>query len=220
MTGFLCLVGLIALAGISFAVSKYSGKKRTKGLAVLAEALGFSFQAKSDVMAVISSGKLRLFTRGDSRTCTNVMWQKTGDLTVTQWDFTYIVGFNKDSMSYSQTVTMFQKSNLNLPRFILAPKGFFERNVDVFGLQNIEIREFPEFSRSYLLRGEDERATRIFFREEVLRYIEAHPGYNIEACGNTLIVYHPEQLLKVRKAERELMSRMEVFKFLERNPTR
>ncbi len=127
MYAILILLGLAVLAGVSFGVTRFLAKRRTKALAALAGTWGFSFQPKADSMAVIPSGKLRLFTRGDSRACANVMWWTIDEVNVTHFDFTFTIGFYNHAHDRSQTVTMFKSSGVRFPAFALTPKGIFEK---------------------------------------------------------------------------------------------
>ena len=214
MSGVLILVGLVALAGLSVALSKLSEKRRAKDLAAAANRLGFSYQKKVDPMAVMPSGSFVLFRKGDSRSCANVMWQKVDGFAVTHFDFLYTVGFNNSARDCSQTVTMFQTSRLNFPGFFLTSKGFFEKIDDALRGNSINFTDFAIFSKSYLLRSENEERIRWLFSEDILHFFEAHLGYTVEAWQNTLIVYHPGQLLRPKDLERELVGRREIFEAL------
>jgi len=218
MGKLLVLLGLGILVGILSLWRAYSAGKRTRALAALAAARGFSFAATAAPMSVIPSGQLNLFRKGDSRRITNLMWQKTGERLWSHFDLTYVSGYkDHETREQTQTVTMFQTSQVNFPGFQLAAKDLIDKISRIFDGPNIHFESSPHFSNSYLLKGKDEPAIRALFDENTVLYFETHPGYSVEAFGDALIVYHAGQLLKLQDTEREMMNRDEIFQLLANN---
>jgi len=221
MGKLLLLLVLGALVGILSLWRAYSAGNRTRVLAALASARGLSFVATADLMSVVPSGNLDLFRMGDSRRITNLMWQRTDELLWSQFDFTYASGYgNHETREQNQTVTMFQTSQVHFPSFHLAAKDLLEKISRIFDGQNLDFESSPLFSSSYLLKGENELATRALFDENALRYFETHLGYAIEAFGGILIVYQNGKLLKLQDTEREMVNRDEIFQLLGTNAKR
>jgi hypothetical protein len=79
--------------------------------------------------------------------------------------------------------------NLNLPYFSLRPEGIMSKVLSAFGYQDIDFGQRPEFSRQYLLRGQDEQAIRRRFNDGLLSFYESYPGTCTDGGGNQLFVY-------------------------------
>ncbi len=83
----------------------------------------------------------------------------------------------------------FTSERLNLPSFELRPENILHKIGSSFGYQGIDFRSHPQFSSSYLLRGNDEAAIHALFTPEVLRYFERQDGLCVEGDGDKLICY-------------------------------
>jgi len=55
--------------------------------------------------------------------------------------------------------------------------------------QDVDFTSHPEFSKSYLLQGEDEENIRAIFTAKLLDYFLTHEKITVEGKGNILIVY-------------------------------
>ena len=113
--------------------------------------------------------------------------------------YTYTVGGGKSSSTYRQTVLCFHSSKLTLPTFELCPEHLLHKIAGVFGYQDIDISSYPDFSKSYLLRWNDETSIRKVFSPMVISHFEKNKGLSVEANGDTLIFYR--QSKRVRPAE-------------------
>jgi uncharacterized membrane protein YhaH (DUF805 family) len=98
-----------------------------------------------------------------------------------------------------QTVCMFKSDEFKLPKFDLCPEHFLYKMASVFGGQDIDFPEHPNFSQLYRLKSEDEWAARKLFNQEVLRTFERHPDLYVEGSSQWLIVYRSGK--RVRPSE-------------------
>ncbi len=146
------------------------------------------------------------------------MEQKGNDLSIAHFDYSYSLGSGKNRTSYNQTVTIFQSPKLNLPSFFMGPESFFHRIGDVFGFKDIDFDEEPGFSRCYLLKGNDEKAIRLFFDFSLMRYFKSKPGLSIETDRNSLVVYNKSKRIKPDEITTVLKERIEIYTmFLKRS---
>jgi hypothetical protein len=127
------------------------------------------------------------------------------------FDYRYTTGGGQHSHVWNQTVASFQSAELNLPSFSLRPENIFHRLGQLFGYQDINFDEAPGFSRSYLLRGNDETAIRGLFRPEMLSYFESNPGLSVEANRDCLIYYRPSKRTKPEEIRGFLEEAFRVF---------
>ena len=90
----------------------------------------------------------------------------------------------------------FQSDLLDLPTFYLRPENFLDKIAGKLGFEDIDFDTSEEFSKSYLLKGEDEYSIRNIFNELVISFYETHKGICTEGKYNTLIYYQPNHRVK------------------------
>jgi hypothetical protein len=92
--------------------------------------------------------------------------------------------------SYTETVVGARVPGAGLPRFALAPKGFWPWLSTLAGGADVEVGSRPGLSRLYSLRGEDEGAVRRLFEAPALAsFFEAREGLCAEGEGDRLALY-------------------------------
>ena len=195
---FLIIAGVIALIAVIAYVGYLVEKKRTEALKGVAEELGFEFFPK-DVGLLRELEGFHLFTQGHSKRITNLMRGEAGGLAVEIFDYRYITGGGKSSQTWKQTVLCFRLDGPDLPSFSLRPENFFHRIGAWFGYQDINFEDYPGFSKSYLLRGPDEKEIRELFTDRVLAYYEGRPGLSTEGGGDRLLFYRHNKRVDPQK---------------------
>ena len=196
---FLILGGVVLLIAVIAYVSYLAEKKRTEALKRVAEELGFDFFPKDQgLLGELAS--FPLFSQGHSKRLTNLMRGEAGGLAVEIFDYRYTTGGGKSSTTWKQTVICFRLDGPGLPAFSLRPENILDRIGAWFGSQHITFEDYPGFSKSYLLRGPDEKAIRELFTEQVLAFYEGRTGLSTEGGGDRLLFYRhnkrvgPEQV--------------------------
>jgi len=96
------------------------------------------------------------------------MYGQAGGIKTAVFDYLYITGSGRSTVRHFQTVVYLEPANLALPYFSLRPEGWMTKVLSAFGYQDIDFGQRPEFSRQYILRGQDEPAIRQTFNESVL----------------------------------------------------
>jgi hypothetical protein len=211
MIQMLVFSGVISLI-IVFAVIHFKNEqKRTAAMEAAAKSLGFTFD-KAEVHVInIAALPFKIFTKGHSRRCKNVMEQTGNDLSIAHFDYSYSTGSGKSRSTFTQTVTVFYSKKLNIPSFVLGPETFFHRIGDVLGLKDIDFDDAPEFSKSYLLKGNDEGAIRSFFDSSLLRFFKDRPGLSLETAAHSFVVYNRSKRIPVDEITAELKKRIEIY---------
>ncbi|MGE5671959.1 MAG: hypothetical protein ACM31E_10970 [Fibrobacterota bacterium] len=189
-------------------------QKRTASIEAAAKTLGFTFDKDTVHACTIASLPFKLFTTGHSKRTKNVMEQNGNDLSIAHFDYSYSIGSGKNKNIYNQTVTVFQSPKLNLPSFLMGPERFFHRIGDVLGFKDIDFDDEPEFSKIYLLKGNDEKAIRSFFDLSLLRFFKIRPGLSIETANNSLVVYNKSKRIKPDQINAVLKERIEIYTML------
>ncbi len=175
-----------------------SEKKRTAALFDLATRIGFKFEPQVSDEEAATLGSFRLFNVGRGRRGNNLMRGRANGADVTVLDYRYTIGSGKNSHTYSQTIVIYPAppGATPLPDFTLGPEHWWDKIGDVFGHHDIDFEASEDFSKHYLLKGPDEQAIRTLFGAEPLGFFAQHQGWNVEAAGGALVVYHTGQRVK------------------------
>ena len=208
------LLFLAVAAGIGLA-AWWSQKKRTEAWRQVAGELGIQFLGhQNDVLS--RCGQMKLFSRGRSRRVTNAISGDAGDVQITLGDYRYRTGSGKNSSTHSYTVCVLQSDRLSLPACFLRPQvRFFDALGALFGGQDIDFSEDPEFSKSYVLQGESEGAVRGLFDQRVRSWFAARGArrFHFETRGDTL-VFHTGNRRKPSEAKDLMQQALEIMNLL------
>lgn len=180
------VIGLIVVIGI---YSWQKEKERTQALQLAAGQLGWSFAASAPLNMIPGLERFALFNSGQGRRITNFMYGEASGTKAAVFDYAYTTGYGKNRQTLYQSVVYLEPGNLSLPYFSLRPEGFLYKIFTAFGYQDIDFGQRPEFSRQYILRGQDEQAIRQTFNDRLLSFYESYPGTSTDGGGNQLFVY-------------------------------
>lgn len=192
-------------------------KQRTAEIQQLAHHLNYDFQEKETFNSLPLLKDFALFKRGFGKKITNVLhhndeWNQIDNKI---FDYKFAISTGNSTRIFRQTVFFIQSKKLGLPNFWLKPEKFFHRIGNYLGLtQDIDFEEFPEFSKNYLLQGEDEELTRYIMNNELLQFFSLNKGWYIEGINYYLIIYkwntlfapiHIEELIRNGKSIFEML---------------
>ena len=168
----------------------YYDRQRTKELTLAANALGLTFrhQATSADKTLILG--CQLAKRGYNNRVRNIVEvSKTPDLDFTLFDFEYMVNDGgRSATTYRQTVSRIRSPLLKLPLFALVP-GRISWLAKLFGAHDIDFPDSPKFSRTYILRANDEAAVRAFFTPALRQLIESLDELTIEGGDDGFFLF-------------------------------
>jgi len=151
--------------------------------------MGLSYAEKGDKALLASLDHFRLFKKGHSRRITHLVQGQANEIDLKVFDYRYTTGGGRNASAHRQSVLLLRTPDLNLPAFTLRPEGLLDKIGAVFGLQDMDIEDRPDFSKHFILRGLDEAALRRLFRPEVLAWYETHHGVSTEGAGQELVFY-------------------------------
>lgn len=123
-------------------------------------------------------------------------------------DHQYTTGGGNSQSTHYQTVCVLTSPELSLPRFALRPEvAVIDRIGELFGAQDIDFDDDPQFSAAFVLKGDDEtRVRELFHHERRQRLLQLLTGrFHLEGDGQTLL-FHTGRLVKPEEA-RDLMIR-------------
>jgi hypothetical protein len=184
-----CLV--LAAVAISYLVSRIRRRKRTEALQRVADELGLTFSPQDTEQLITELGWFDLFSRGRAKKILNLMCGSSGGRYVAVFDYQHVTGHGRGKKTWRTTVALLRSEGPPIPRFSLRPQGAWDKISSWFKTANIDFDNRPQFSRSYLLRGENETGTRALFTEPVLDYFEQHSGQSSEGMNDMLLFYRP-----------------------------
>ena len=166
-------------------------KKRTKQLSGISSDLKLSFypDGKDSIFESISFG---IFDYGN---VSNMMHGEVDNAEFAIFDHKYKTSGSGDNpgSTYKQTAIYFKSTNLKLPRFTLSPEDLWDKIGSAFGNQDIDFPTHPDFSKRFLLRGEDETKIRALFTDKLLNFFNSQQNITVEGGGNQLILYRDEK---------------------------
>lgn len=195
---------LAFVAGL-LAFNAYLEKKRREALEQVAVRLGMQFSAQSveGIPSRLHQSGFELFQRGRGRRYSNWMSKRLIDGTeIALFDYQYTSGSGKNRSTYRMSVFLASQEDLHLPSFRLHPENaFFHGIAKAFGMKDINFETHPKFSRSYLLRGQDEDQIRMRFHPGVLSFLEDHLNYAAEGSGSHLILWRSNQRVQPEAIE-------------------
>jgi hypothetical protein len=188
----LLFIGLAIWLGIH---ARKKAEERRLALQQTAQMMGWAFTATCDFSMLPNVISYHLFTLGHARTrrIENMMYGTVDGGRAAIFDYTYVTGSGKSRQTHYLTAAYFQSGNLRLPFFSLRPENVFHKMFGAFGYQDIDFANRPEFSRRYLLRGQDEQNIRNVFSERVLSFYESQgQRLSTDAGGDQLFIYQED----------------------------
>ena len=83
----------------------------------------------------------------------------------------------------------FFKETIHLSSF-LGSENFLHKIADVFGFKDIDFKNYPLFSKNYLLKGTNEQAIRKLFDSQIINFFEQKRIHSVIESGMNKIVYY------------------------------
>ncbi|WP_273568582.1 SulP family inorganic anion transporter [Maribacter halichondriae] len=132
---------------------------------------------------------------------TNCLKGKFKDLDVS-WEIADVT-FNEGQAFTAETFNttlMVLTLNKKIPVFTMEKEGvlekIFDRVMAFTGYKDIDFEMYPDFSKKFLLMGNNESEIRSFFTPEIIRFFENHQIYHIESNGEALVIFDKIKLAR------------------------
>jgi hypothetical protein len=186
---FLIPALFISLMVWLFIRARRQAEERRRMLQYVAGQMGWAFAAEASPSMIPNIESYYLFSQGHSKKIQNMLYGEVDGGRAAVFDYAYTVGHGKNSHRSNQTVAYFQSASLSLPLFSLRPENVFHKLFGAFGYQDIDFAQRPEFSKRYLLRGQDEAGLRRVFSDRLLVFYETSQGLSTDGGGDQLFFY-------------------------------
>ena len=118
------------------------------------------------------------------------------------WEITDLT-FNEGQAFTAETFNttlMVLKLNKKIPVFTMEKEGvlgkIFDRVIAFTGYKDIDFEMYPDFSKKFLLMGNNEAEIRLFFTDKIIRFFENHQIYHLESNGEALLIFDKIKLAR------------------------
>ncbi len=198
----IAIVGLVGfVVGIYF-LAKWLEQKRTDAVHGWASTNGFNLDPDWNGFHG-SLQQFKLFNQGHSRRLRNLCRTTRGDDQLAICDYQYTTGSGKHQHTYQQTICVVQPNKPKaMPHFFARKQmAFFDAVGKLFGGQDINFDEDPEFSKAYVLQtGDSEAELRRLFDERTRSVFTrlGSKGVQVEGLNGTLL-FHYGRRLKIER---------------------
>ena len=187
---------------------------REQQLRYVASRLNMSFSPDDEYGLLSLLDGFQLFNIGRRKKISNILRREEdfGEMDLRIFDYEYARG--KSKRRHRQTVFFIQSKQLGLPQMLMKPESLFNKIGAYLGMQDIDFESHPEFSKKYLLQGEDEELVRAIMDEKVLQFFTIEKGWYLEGIGYYLIVYKKYKLLGPRSITKFYQKGMDIHGLL------
>ncbi|WP_109299999.1 SulP family inorganic anion transporter [Aquimarina sp. AU474] len=98
------------------------------------------------------------------------------------------------------TTLMVLKLDKKIPIFTMEKEGvlekIFDRVMAFTGYKDVDFEMYPDFSKKFRLKGNNESEIRSFFTDEIIHFFENHQIYHLESNGEALIIFDKIKLAR------------------------
>jgi MFS superfamily sulfate permease-like transporter len=104
------------------------------------------------------------------------------------------------------TTVMILKLDREIPIFTMEKEGVFDKIFDrvmaFSGYKDIDFEMHSDFSKKFLILGNNEQEIRSFFTDDIIRFCETHQIYHLESNGEALLIFDKFKLARTDETMR------------------
>ncbi len=86
-----------------------------------------------------------------------------------------------------------------IPHFVMDQELLLDRVAHLAGFTDINFYLHPDFSKTFKLKGHDEKAMRQFFDDELIEFFQSNKAFHLESNGDELLIFEKERLGIIRE---------------------
>jgi hypothetical protein len=174
---------------------------------------GFEFIAAPARDLLDSISQFAAFSKGRDRKISNLLVLRQQGASLQVFEYEYWTGARRSAHPSRCWIILWTSERLSLPRFRLTFAGGFHESLGTSGLEYVDVRDSPEFSRRYLLQGSSPERVRIAFHQALRQYFVQNPHLAVEGDAKQLLVVcnpiNPAELGFVQQKALELLRQFE-----------
>ncbi len=182
------VVTVLFVVTVITVLSRRYERHRKEALAEIARANDLELVADESGTHRAHVEGFKLGNVGRSRRLNNVISGTWAGEEIMFCDYRYTTGHGKQSRRHSLSILFLSLSG-PCPDLSMGPEGAFSKVTQAFGAKDIDFLTHPEFSGSFVLRGDDEDAIREHFDFDLLEFFEGWKGVSLEVCAGELAFY-------------------------------
>lgn len=181
--------GVLGIVIFSIIIAKKREQARREALEKFAADLSLDFHPMGHETLASRINAFKLFNSGHGRHMSNVILGETELVNVAIFDYRYTTGSGKHQHTHRQTVVAMESPELEIPSFTLRPEMLFDWFGSIMGFQDIDFDDHPQFSKMFVLKGDNEEAIRRFFDSELLDFFASRKGIAFEGAPGKFIYF-------------------------------
>jgi hypothetical protein len=178
--------GVAALLGAAALLARARERKRRAAYEEYSLVRGFTFEPDRPEAGRRFGDVFEPFTQGRRRKWGYTISGTKNKIPFIAFEYTWVTGSGRNSSTHRVGGVIWERDGVTIPKFVLSPEGWFSRLGQMFGMQDIDFAESPEFSRAYRLKGPDEGGIRSLFTPEILQFFAATPDQHVAGGGRFL----------------------------------
>lgn len=182
------LLAFIAFAVVASLFKSRANKGRKAAMEAYAAKGGFEFWEFGNPVIMDKLPTLEMFSKDSIGSVEQLMREVVDGDDVYLFDYSLRVSHGRGSYTSYDTYSAVVSHDLHLPAFSLRPETIADKAFSFFKGQDINFEDSPDFSKRYLLAGENEQQVRKLFTAKVLKYFEQTGNLLIEGKGRTVVV--------------------------------
>jgi len=188
-TAAITLLGIaVVVVTVVTVVSRRYERRRLESLGEIARTHDLQLGADEDGAHRAHMEGFKLGNVGRNRRLKNVISGAWAGEEIMFCDYRYRVGHGKRSHRRSMSI-LFLSLDRPCPDLSMGPEGVAAKVFQSFGAKDIDFLTHPEFSKSFILRGDDEDAIRERFDFDLLEFFEGWGGVSLEVSSGELAYY-------------------------------
>ena len=205
---------ILFIVGITLLITYVLVKQRSKNLQKEADLLGLSFNKNGRDVTLEKHRDFSLFSHGVDKTITNEIWgeYKGKNLSVFGYRYSTDTEANDSRTVNKQTLISIETNNNSIPDFELVPASVFHKLGTFFNDKKVELIAHPEFSKKFLLRGDDDQGIRDFFTDSIVEIFRDKLDVSVESKSNILLLYRNSKLCKSSEISRFLEEGDDIYR--------
>src|SRR5688572_30334630 len=183
---WLVMGGVAALVGAIAIIHNIRERKRRASYEEFCGIRGFTFEAERPEGERRFRDAFEQFNQGHGRKWTHTITGSKNDSPFTTFEYQWVTGSGKHSSTHHIHGIIWERDDVSFPKFQLSPEGWFSKLGQMFGMQDVDFADSPEFSSAYRLKGSDEAAIRQLFTPEIRQFFAATPEQSVAGGGRFL----------------------------------
>lgn len=196
------IIGGVALFVVLLIFSHLANQRRQEALAAAASELGFKYVAgvlandwsffgwgeeghpMSEIKDLIES--FSPFGQGSSRTMSNLIYGRRGDIDWYFFDYRFSTGSGKNRQTHYHGIGL-ARTALAFPRLQLRTENVFDRIANSIGFRDIDF-ESEDFNRQYRVNCDDQKAAHDLIHPQVIEFLMANEPRSWQFGGPFLVL--------------------------------